>query len=298
MTAQVLDLPTFRDPPNNAEAEQALLGAIFVNNAAMERVRFLRGEHFYDGLHGQIFDACERLIRAGRKATPVTLKTEFASAESIGELTAPQYLGRLATNATTILHAEDYGRTVFDLAARRKIIEVAQTMAATASGAPIDYSPDAIIETAEIDLTKLVERGRSGGTLIEPGEAVLRVLNSAEQAYKRDGGLAGLSTGLIDLDALLSGLVPANLIIIAGRPGMGKSALAADIARHNAERFHETRDKEKPEGCPLASSRLKCRQRNCLHASPRKKPASRRNGFDAVILNPTIMTAWLKLAKS
>jgi replicative DNA helicase len=152
----------------------------------------------------------------------------------------------------TIVSAEDYGRTVFDLATRRKIIEAGQAMVATAYDAPIDHSPDKILEAAEIELTALAERGRSGATLVTSSEAMRRVIDSAADAYKRDGGMAGLSTGLVDLDALLSGLVPGNLIIVAGRPGMGKSALAAGIAQHNAEQFHETRDSAKPEGCPVA----------------------------------------------
>ena len=251
--AQLIPLPVFREPPHNYEAEQALLGAILVNNDALERVAaFLRGEHFYDGLHAKIYEACERQIRAGRKATPITLKTEFATAEPVGELPVPQYLGRLAANAVTIINAEDYGRTVFDLAARRKIIEAGQTMVATAYDAPIDHSPDKILEAAEIELTALAERGRSGATLVTSSEAMRRVIDSAAEAYKRDGGMAGLSTGLVDLDALLSGLVPGNLIIVAGRPGMGKSALAAGFALHNAERFQQTRDSAKPEGCPGA----------------------------------------------
>jgi replicative DNA helicase len=253
MLTALPDLPTFREPPHNLDAEQSLLGAILVNNDALERVAsFLRGEHFYDALHGKLFEACERQIRAGRRATPVTLKTEFATAEAVGELSVPQYLGRLAVNATTITNAEDYGRTVFDLAARRKIIEAGQAMVATAYDAPIDFAPDKIIEAAAIELTSLAERGRSGSTLVPASEAMRRVIDSAAEAYQRDGCMAGLSTGLADLDALLSGLVTDNLIIVAGRPGMGKSALAAGVALHNAERFYETRDSAKPEGCPVA----------------------------------------------
>jgi replicative DNA helicase len=158
----------------------------------------------------------------------------------------------LQASAATITNAEDYGRAVFDLATRRKIIEAGQAMVATAYDAPIDHSPDRILEAAEIELTALAERGRSGATLVPASEAMRRVIDSAADAYKRDGGMAGLSTGLADLDALLSGLVPGNLIIVAGRPGMGKSALAAGFALHNAERFRQTRDSANPEGCPVA----------------------------------------------
>ena len=249
----VIPLPIFREPPHNTEAEQALLGCILVNNEGLERVAaFLRAEHFFDPLHGQVFAACERHIRSGRKATPITLKTEFANADSVGELSIPQYLGRLASLAVTITSSEDYGRTVFDLAARRQIIETGQAMVSSAYDAPIDHSPDKIIEAAEIELTALAERGQSGGTLVYASEAMRRVIDSAAEAYQRDGAMAGLSTGLVDLDSLLSGLVPGNLIIIGGRPGMGKSALAAGFALHNAELYARTKDSEKPAGCPSA----------------------------------------------
>ena len=200
---------TFREPPHNVEAEQSLLGAILVNNDALERVAgFLRADHFYDGLHGKIYEACERQIRAGRKATPITLKTEFASAELVGELPVPQYLGRLAASAATFINAEDYGRTVFDLAARRKIIEAGQTMVATAYDAPIDHSPDKILEAAEIELTALAERGRSGITLVSASEAMTRVIDSAAEPISAMAEWLAYQPASLTLTGCYRGLSP------------------------------------------------------------------------------------------
>ena len=136
------ETPTFRAPPHNFEAEQALLGAILVNNEACDRVSgFLKSEHFYDALHGRIYDHAAKLIWAGKRATPITLKTFFQGDEPVGELTVPQYLGRLAANATTIINAEDYGRTIYDLAVRRNLIQIGEGMVNTAYDAPIDAPP-------------------------------------------------------------------------------------------------------------------------------------------------------------
>src|SRR5687768_4473177 len=119
------ETPVFREPPHNVEAEQALLGAILVNNEAVDRVSsFLKPDHFFDPLHARIFETASKLILGGKRATPITLKTFFQADEPVGELTVPQYLGRLAANATTIINAEDYGRTVYDLAVRRQLIGI------------------------------------------------------------------------------------------------------------------------------------------------------------------------------
>src|SRR5688572_13491468 len=119
----------FRSPPHNVEAEQALLGAILVNNEACDRVSsFLKPEHFFDALHGRVYDHAAKLIWAGKRATPITLKTFFQANDAVGELSAAQYLGRLAANATTIINAEDYGRTIYDLAIRRHLIQIGEDM--------------------------------------------------------------------------------------------------------------------------------------------------------------------------
>jgi hypothetical protein len=149
------ETPVFRAPPHNLEAEQALLGAILVNNEAIDRVSsFLKPTHFYDALHARLYEATAKLILGGKRATPITLKTFFQAEEPVGELTVPQYLGRLAANATTIINAEDYGRTIYDLALRRQLIGLGETMVNTAFDSPIDAEPSGnginlVIRTAE-----------------------------------------------------------------------------------------------------------------------------------------------------
>ena len=232
------ETPVFRAPPHNLEAEQALLGAILVNNEAIDRVSsFLKPTHFYDPLHGRLYEAASKLILGGKRATPITLKTFFQAAEPVGELTVPQYLGRLAANATTIINAEDYGRTIYDLAIRRQLIGIGETMVNTAFDSPIDAEPAVQIEDAEQKLYELAETGKYGSGFEPFSSALTDAIDMAANAYRRDGGLSGLATGFNDLDQRMGGLQPSDLIIIAGRPSMGKTALATNIAYHVAKTY-------------------------------------------------------------
>ena len=239
------ETPTFRAPPHNFEAEQALLGAILVNNEACDRVSgFLKSEHFYDALHGRIYDHAAKLIWAGKRATPITLKTFFQGDEPIGELTVPQYLGRLAANATTIINAEDYGRTIYDLAIRRNLIQIGEGMVNTAYDAPIDAPPAVQIEDTEQKLYELAETGKYGSGFEPFTTALTDAIDMAANAYRRDGGLSGLATGFTDLDGKMGGLQPSDLIIVAGRPSMGKTALATNIAYHVAQTYRRDPNSE------------------------------------------------------
>ena len=232
------ETPVFRAAPHNLEAEQALLGAILVNNEAIDRVSsFLKPTHFYDTLHGRLYEAASKLILGGKRATPITLKTFFQAAEPVGELTVPQYLGRLAANATTIINAEDYGRTIYDLAIRRQLIGIGETMVNTAFDSPIDAEPAVQIEDAEQKLYELAETGKYGSGFEPFSSALTDAIDMAANAYRRDGGLSGLATGFSDLDQRMGGLQPSDLIIIAGRPSMGKTALATNIAYHVAKTY-------------------------------------------------------------
>ena len=235
----------FRAPPHNIEAEQALLGAILVNNEACDRVSsFLKQEHFYDALHGRIYDHAARLIWAGKRATPITLKTFFQGDEAVGELTVPQYLGRLAANATTIINAEDYGRTIYDLAIRRQLIQIGEGMVNIAYDAPIDAPPAVQIEDTEQKLYELAETGKYGSGFEPFTTALTDAIDMAANAYRRDGGLSGLATGFSDLDQKMGGLQPSDLIIVAGRPSMGKTALATNIAYHVAQTYRRDPDSD------------------------------------------------------
>ncbi len=237
--AQASEPLGFRQVPHNIEAEQALLGAILVNNEAMDRVSsFLDMTHFYDPLHGQIYEIAGKLIQAGKQATPVTLRTFFETAEPIDEnLTVPQYLGRLAANATTIINAADYGRTVYDLATRRALIVIGEDMVTTAYDSPVDFPPEDQIQEAEGLLYQLAESGKYGGGFQTFGNALTDAIHMANAAYMRDGHLSGVSSGLSDLDAKMGGLQPSDLIVLAGRPSMGKTSLATNIAYHIARNY-------------------------------------------------------------
>ncbi len=236
--------PAFRTPPHNIEAEQALLGAILVNNDAFDRVSdFLRVEHFSEELHRRIFEVVSQLIRAGKIATPVVLKSYVGDHDLGGGMTTSKYLARLAAEATTIINAADYGRTIHDLALRRDLIVIGEDIVNTAYDSPADAEPRSQIEEAERKLYAIAESGQFGGGFESFGQAMTIAVDMAAKAFKRPGHLSGTATGLADLDNKMGGLQPSDLIIIAGRPGMGKTALATNIAFNVARAFRaEPRD--------------------------------------------------------
>jgi replicative DNA helicase len=222
----------FRAAPHNLEAEQALLGAILVNNDAHDRVSsFLEPHHFYDPLHQQIYETASKLIASGKQATPITLKTFFESAEPIDAgLTVPQYLGRLAANAATIINARDYGRTIHDLATRRGLILIGEDVVNAAYDSPVDFPPKEQIEEAETRLFSLAETDKYGQGFLAFNAALTNAIDMAGNAFKRDGHLSGIATRFVGLDGKMGGLQPSDLIVLAGRPSMGKTALATNIA--------------------------------------------------------------------
>ena len=235
--------PQYRSAPHNIEAEQALLGALLVNNESYYRVSdFLEAAHFYEPIHQQIFDIASQLIRAGKVASPVTLKTFLPADFDIGGLNASQYLARLAAEATTVINAADYGRTINDLAIRRNLIRIGESMVNVAFDAPVDFAPREQIEEVERNLYELAETGKYGGGFQRFAQALTTAVDMAARAYQRDGKLSGLATGLKDLDIKMGGLQPSDLIIVAGRPGMGKTALATNLAYNVARAWQgETR---------------------------------------------------------
>ena len=225
------EAPLYREAPNNIEAEQALLGAILVNNDAFYRVSdFLKPNHFYEPLHRRIYEVSSELIRMGKMANPVTIKTFLPAGEKVGEMTVAHYLARLAAEAVTVINAADYGRAIYDLATRRALITVGEDMVNIAYDAPVDMPPQEQIEDAERRLFELAETGRYDGGFESFNDAVKTAIDMASAAYMRDGHLSGVATGLNDLDRRMGGLQPSDLIILAGRPGMGKTSLATNIA--------------------------------------------------------------------
>ncbi len=227
-----------RAPPHNIEAEMALLGAILINNESCDKVTsFLLPDHFFEPVHARIFDSAASLIRMGKQANPVTLKTYFENDTTLKEIGGPAYLARLAVNATTILNAEEYGRVIHELAQRRKLISVGTEIVNDAFGATVENNARQMIERAETTLYSLAEVDKYGKGFQNFGVALTDAVSMAAAAYERDGGLSGLATGLRDLDEKMGGLQASDLIILAGRPAMGKSALATNIAYHVAKSY-------------------------------------------------------------
>lgn len=243
--------PVFRVAPHNLEAEQALLGAILVNNDAYDRVSdFLKPEHFSEDLHRSIYEKASELIRMGKIASPITLKT-FIGDHDLGGVTAPQYLARLAAEATTIINAADYGRAIYDLAVRRGLILIGEEVVNVAYDSPIDHPPRAQIEEAERRLYEIAESGNYSSGFQRFSEAMTVAIDMAAKAFERDGKLSGTATGLRDLDRMMGGLQRSDLIIIAGRPGMGKSALATNIGFNVAKAY---RSNLRPDGAIEAAN--------------------------------------------
>ncbi|MCC2653732.1 MAG: replicative helicase [Microvirga sp.] len=236
--------PQFRMPPSNIEAEQALLGAILVNNDAYYRVSdFLEAVHFIEDLHRRIYEVATSLIKAGKVATPITMKT-FLGDQDLGGITVSQYLARLAAEATTVINAEDYGRAIYDLAIRRNLINIGEDMVNVAFDAPVDSSPREQIEEAERRLYAIAETGRYDGGFQRFSDALTAAIDMAAAAYKREGALSGISTGLKDLDKALGGLQPSDLVILAGRPAMGKTSLVTNIAFNIAKAYRAEKQQD------------------------------------------------------
>jgi len=221
---------SFRLAPHNVEAEQALLGAILLNNDAFYRVSdFLEPIHFYEPVHRDIFELAGKFIRAGKSADPTTIKTHLPD-QLLPDVTMAQYLARLAAEATTVLNAADYGQAIYDLAIRRNLILVGEEMVQVAYESEVDMTPNKQIEKVEGELFQLAEKGRYDGGFQDFSSALSASIQMAGEAYQRDGGLSGVATLLDDLDRQMGGLQRSDLIVLAGRPAMGKTSLATNIA--------------------------------------------------------------------
>jgi replicative DNA helicase len=235
--------------PHNIEAEQQLLGTILTNNDVFDRIAALvKPDHFFEPTHQRIFAIAAARIQKNALASPVTLKAFMEDDPGLRDLGGPAYLARLAGAAISAFAARDYAQMIYDLAVRRELIALGRDIAARAGKVDVDSEPREQIVEAEQRLYQLGEQGHSERGFQSFLKAVTDAVNVANAAYQRDGGLAGLATGLADLDKKLGGLHPSDLLILAGRPSMGKTSLATNIAFHIARTYRRGRRPDGTEG--------------------------------------------------
>lgn len=233
--------------PKNLEAEQALLGQIMYDNAVMERLpEGLRSEHFAEPYHQLIFETCLVTVSAGRTADPTLMASTLASCPAFGEYGGLRYLADMMDKAPPAASARDLARTIRDLSDRRGLIRVSGDIAASATDMTAPASDH--LSNAESVLFSLAETGDQSKGIQSFRDAMSGAVEMIEAAYRRDGALSGLSTHLIDLDQKLGGLHPSDLLILAGRPSMGKTALATNIAYRVADAYEAVQDADAPRG--------------------------------------------------
>jgi len=239
---------SYKEIPHNLEAEQALLGAILVNNDVMEKVHdFLLPEHFANGAHKNIYQACIVMIEKGQLVTPVTLKPFFEKDEMLEEVGGGIYLSKLAASAITIINAVDYGLLIYDLAVRRNLIDLGTDIVNKAYEFDIEETSKEQIEEAEKQLYSMAENGTSDGGFKSFKDVAISAINFIGNALRRKGDLAGITTGFESINKKIGGLHKSDLLIIAGRPAMGKTALATNIAFNAAKAFKHDKDLDIPD---------------------------------------------------
>ena len=226
----------FKELPNNIEAEQAILGTILVSNEIFDEINtIISNINFYDPMHQKIFAAIESLIYKGMLANPITLKNYFENEKD--DLNIPEYLVKITKFSTSSRQAIEYSKIIYDMYVRRELIKISENTIDTAKQKDLNVSGQNIIENSERLLFDLAEKGSFSSSLIKFDEAMKLTIEMASNAYKNEEGIVGVPTGLRDLDDTLGGLHESDLIIIAGRPSMGKTALATNIAFNAAQRL-------------------------------------------------------------
>ncbi|MBU3076645.1 replicative DNA helicase [Sphingomonas quercus] len=229
--------------PANVEAEAALLGALLIDNRVVEDVQVkLKVDHFHEPLHGRIYEAILRLVDKNMVANPVTLKPMFEADEALKTLGGPAYLAQLTGSGAALIGARDFAQQIYDLALLRALIGVGRQMVENATDTSESVDPKTQIEAAEVALYQVAEQGGESGGTKSFGIATRLALEMAEKALNSGGHLSGVTTGLEGLNAKIGGLHHSDLLILAGRPGMGKTSLATNIAFNAARRY--LRDKE------------------------------------------------------
>ena len=237
------DDPAYRQPPANLEIEMALLGAILVDNRILEQVGdFLEPEHFFDPSHRRIYDAVRRVTERGGQASPATLRDYFQQQDRLADVGGPRYLAELAASAIGVIDAVAFGQAVHDLHLRRSLISIGGEVVNEAYDSDLDLTAAGRIEKAEHRLFELATTGAEH-TGFRPFVRTLEsAIDMAESAFRREGSLTGVTTGFKDLDGKLGGLQRSDLVVLAGRPGMGKTALATNVAFNAARASVRERD--------------------------------------------------------
>ncbi len=230
---------SFKELPNNIEAEQSVLGSILLSNEIFDDINtIISNKNFYDPMHQKIFSAIESLIFKGMLANPITLKNYFENEKD--DINVPEYLVKVTKFSTSARQAIEYSKIIYDMYVRRELIKISENTIETAKINDLDISGQNIIENSEKLLFDLAEKGSFNSSLIKFDEAMRLTIEMASNAYKNEEGIVGVPTGLRDLDDRLGGLHNSDLIIIAGRPSMGKTALATNIAFNAAQKLQES----------------------------------------------------------
>ncbi len=228
----------FRELPNNIEAEQSVIGSILVTNEIFDEINtIISNANFYDPMHQKIFNAIESMIYKGMLANPITLKNFFENEKD--ELNIPEYLVKITKFSTSARQAIEYSKIIYDMFVRRELIKISESIIDNAKENDLDNSGQNIIENSEKLLYDLAEKGTFNSSLIKFDDAMKQTIEMASAAYKNEGGIVGVPTGLRDLDDKLGGLHQSDLIIIAGRPSMGKTSLATNIAFNAAKNIQD-----------------------------------------------------------
>ena len=228
----------FKELPNNIEAEQAVIGSVLVSNDIFDEIStIISNINFYDPMHQKIFEAIESLIYKGMLANPITLKNYFRDEKD--EINVPEYLVKITKYSTSVRQAVEYSKIIYDMFVRRELIKISEQTIDSAKLNDLDSNGQEIIENSERQLFDLAEKGSFNSSLIKFDEAMKQTIEMASAAYKNDEGIVGVPTGLRDLDDKLGGLHQSDLIIIAGRPSMGKTSLATNIAFNAALKLQD-----------------------------------------------------------
>ena len=229
----------FKELPNNIEAEQAVIGSILVSNDIFDEIStFISNINFHDPMHQKIFEALESLIYKGMLANPITLKNYFEDEKD--DLDVPEYLVKITKFSTSVRQAVEYSKIIYDMFVRRELIKISEQTIDSAKLNELDTNGQTIIENSERLLFDLAEKGSFNSSLVKFDEAMKQTIEMASAAYKNEEGIVGVPTGLRDLDDKLGGLHQSDLIIIAGRPSMGKTSLATNIAFNAAQKLQES----------------------------------------------------------